>query len=78
MAPDEATARSLPRSGTAGADWAAMQKAAQAAGGSATELDDATEAEFPSAELAKAVFAAAPDAVTAADQDRAWAGRWCA
>ena len=41
-----------------------MQKAAQDAGGSAIALDDATEREFPDADLARTVFAATPDTVT--------------
>ena len=41
-----------------------MQKSAQDAGGSAVALDDATEREFPDADLARAVFAATPDAVS--------------
>jgi peptidyl-prolyl cis-trans isomerase D len=40
-----------------------MQKAAQEAGGSAVNLDDSTKQQFPSAELADAVFQAAPDVV---------------
>ena len=36
-----------------GADWAAMQKAAQDAGGSAITLDDATERQFPDPDLAQ-------------------------
>jgi peptidyl-prolyl cis-trans isomerase D len=47
-----------------GADWAAMQAAAKAAGGSAIELDDTAEAGLPSAELGRAVFSAVPDAVS--------------
>jgi peptidyl-prolyl cis-trans isomerase D len=42
-----------------------MQKAAQDAGGSAINLDDATEQEFPDTDLARTVFAAAPNTVTA-------------
>jgi peptidyl-prolyl cis-trans isomerase D len=61
---DEAKAKALAESWQGGADWAAMQKAAQEAGGSAIALDDATERQFPDADLARAVFAAAPDAVT--------------
>ena len=47
-----------------GADWAAMQEAATAAGASAVSFDDATEAQFPDPDLGKAVFAATPDSVT--------------
>ncbi len=61
---DEAKAKALADTWRGGADWTAMQKAAQEAGGSAITLDDATEQQFPDAELAHAVFAAAPDTVT--------------
>jgi peptidyl-prolyl cis-trans isomerase D len=62
--PDETKAAALAATWRGGADWAAMQKAAQDAGGSAVALDDATEPEFPDADLARGVFAAAPDAVS--------------
>ena len=65
---DEGKARSLADTWRGGADWAAMQKAAQDAGGSAIALDDATEREIPDPELARAVFAAAPDTVTGPDK----------
>ena len=61
---DEAKAKELTAKWQGGADWAAMQKAAQDAGGSAIALNDATEREFPDPELAKVVFAATPDTVT--------------
>jgi peptidyl-prolyl cis-trans isomerase D len=61
---DEAKARALADTWRGGADWAAMQKATQEAGGSAIALDDATEHQFPDADLARTVFAATPDAVT--------------
>ena len=60
---DEAKAQALAQQWRGGADWDAMQKAAQAAGGSAISLDDATEQQFPDPELGKAVFAAVPDTV---------------
>lgn len=60
---DEAKAKALADTWRGGADWAAMQKAAQDAGGSAIALDDATERQFPDADLARTVFAAAPDTV---------------
>ena len=62
--PDEAKATALAAAWRGGADWAAMQKAAQDAGGSAVALDDATEQEFPDADLGRSVFAAAPDTVS--------------
>jgi peptidyl-prolyl cis-trans isomerase D len=61
---DEAKAKALADTWRGGADWAAMQKAAQDAGGSAIALDDATERQFPEADLARTVFAATPDTVT--------------
>jgi peptidyl-prolyl cis-trans isomerase D len=51
--------------GQGGADWAAMQTAAQAAGGSAVELDDSVESGLPGEALGKAAFAASADAVSA-------------
>ena len=64
VAPDKATADKLAATWNGGADWAAMQAAAQAAGGSAVTLDDSTKQQFPSTELADAVFAAAPNTVS--------------
>jgi peptidyl-prolyl cis-trans isomerase D len=61
---DETKANTLAEQWRGGADWAAMQKAAQDAGGSAIALDDATERQFPDADLARTVFAATPDAVS--------------
>jgi peptidyl-prolyl cis-trans isomerase D len=61
---DETKARELAETWRRGADWMAMQKAAQDAGGAAVALDNATERQFPDAELARTVFAAKPDAVT--------------
>jgi peptidyl-prolyl cis-trans isomerase D len=61
--PDETKAAALAAQWRGGADWDAMQKAAQDAGGSAVALDDATEQQFPDADLARSVFAAAPDTV---------------
>lgn len=61
--PDEAKARELATAWRGGLDWAAVQRRAQEGGGSAVRLDDATQPEFPSAELGQAVFAAAPEAV---------------
>jgi len=62
--PDEAKARALAAQWRGGADWLAMQAAAKQDGASAVALDDATQTEFPDADLAKAVFAAVPDAVS--------------
>ena len=67
--PDEAKAKALADSWRGGADWAAMQKAAQDAGGSAIALDDATERRVPRCRTwRRAVFAAAPDTVTGPDK----------
>ena len=65
QAPDEAKAQALATQWQGGADWAAMQAAAQAAGGSAVELDDTLESGLPGAALGKAAFAASPDAISA-------------
>jgi len=61
---DEAKVRALADQWRGGADWAAMQAAAQQDGASAVALDNATQGEFPDADLAKAVFAAPADAVS--------------
>jgi peptidyl-prolyl cis-trans isomerase D len=63
-APDEAKARALADQWRGGADWTAMQAAAQQGGASAVALDNATQQEFPDADLAKAVFAAPADTVS--------------
>ncbi len=57
-APDEAKARALADKWRGGADWPAMQAAAQAEGASAIAQDDATQVQFPDPDLAKAVFSA--------------------
>ena len=57
---DPETAKALAADWRAGADWQAMQEKAKQAGGSGVELTDATEPEFPSPELGRAVFSAAP------------------
>jgi peptidyl-prolyl cis-trans isomerase D len=64
IAPDQAKAQALAAQWRGGADWAAVQKAAEAAGGSAVALDAATEPQIPDAAFAKAAFAAAPNEVT--------------
>lgn len=61
---DEAKARALAEQWRGGAGWTVLQAAAQQAGASAVALDNATQQEFPDADLAKAVFAAVPDAVS--------------
>ena len=74
VAPTEDAARSLATQWITGADWAAMQQAASSAGASAIELDDQTAANFPSPDLAKAVFAAPADVVTGpVANEGAWA-----
>jgi peptidyl-prolyl cis-trans isomerase D len=63
-APDEAKARSLADKWRGGADWTAMQAAAQADGASAIAQDDATTVQFADPDLAKAVFASPADTVS--------------
>lgn len=65
QAPDQAKAAALAAQWQGGADWAAMQKAAQAAGGSAVELDDSTENGLPGATLGKTAFAALSGTISA-------------
>lgn len=54
----EDAAKALAAKWRDGADWAAMQEAATAAGASAIVMTEATEAAFPDPDLSKAVFAA--------------------
>lgn len=61
---DESKAADLVALWRAGADWAAMERAATEAGGAPVALTDATRQEFPDPALADAVFAAAPGAVS--------------
>jgi peptidyl-prolyl cis-trans isomerase D len=63
-APDQATAAKLASLWTTGASWSAMQTSASADGATAVELDNATPDQLPSPELASAVFAATPNAIT--------------
>jgi len=60
---DEAQAKDLATKWQGGTDWTTIQQAAQAAGGSAVELDDTTEAGIPDQTLAKAAFTAEPDSI---------------
>lgn len=55
---DAEKAAALSAQWKSGADWTAMQAASEKAGATAVELADATRAEFPTTELAQAVFAA--------------------
>jgi peptidyl-prolyl cis-trans isomerase D len=64
-APDQASAARLATLWTTGASWKAMQAAAAKAGGSGVELDNATQVQIPSQALGNAVFAAAPNTVSA-------------
>lgn len=64
IAPDEATAAKLEAAWKGGATWEALDRDATAAGATAIRLPDSSPDEFPSPEVAKAVFAATPDAVT--------------
>jgi peptidyl-prolyl cis-trans isomerase D len=63
-APDEAKAKALAAKWQGGADWAAIQAAATAAGASAITQDDAPQVEYPDPDLAKAVFAAPVDTIS--------------
>ncbi|MDP9095849.1 MAG: peptidyl-prolyl cis-trans isomerase, partial [Pseudomonadota bacterium] len=65
VAPDEAAASKLAAAWKTGADWATMQQDAQATGGSAVAVTDSDKQQFPSTDLAEAVFAAAPNTVSA-------------
>lgn len=65
VAPDEAAAAKLAATWKAGADWATMQRDAQAAGASAVAVSDSEKGQFPSADLADAVFADALDTISA-------------
>lgn len=60
---DEAEAQRLAEQWQAGADWAAMQEAANKAGAAPVQLTDATRTEFPAPELGDAVFATPEDTV---------------
>jgi peptidyl-prolyl cis-trans isomerase D len=62
---DEAKATALAEQWRAGADWPAMQAAAQAAGAAAIAEDDATQTQFPDPDLAKAVFSTPLNTVSA-------------
>ncbi len=63
LSQDEAKARALAATWSAGADWAAIQEAVRAEGAAPVELTDATRSEIPAPELAAAIFTAAPDTV---------------
>ncbi|WP_284947047.1 peptidylprolyl isomerase [Acidisoma cladoniae] len=61
---DQAAAQTLAKQWSSGADWAAMQKAATAAGANAILLPDTTAAQMPSPELAEAAFKAPANTIT--------------
>lgn len=61
---DEVKAKALATTWQGGADWAAVQKEAEAGGGSAVALDNTTEDGIPDPALAKAAFAATVDQVS--------------
>jgi peptidyl-prolyl cis-trans isomerase D len=67
---DQAQAEALAAQWRTGADWEQMQKAAHDSGATAIELADADQTEFPDPTLAQAVFAAAPEAVSAPIHDQ--------
>ena len=62
---DEAKAKALAAQWNGGADWAAIQQAAQADGGTAVALDNTTQQGIPDPTLAQAAFAAQPNTVSA-------------
>lgn len=64
VAGDEAVARKLASAWQAGADWAAMQQAAQSDGASAVAVDLSERTQYPSPDLGDAVFTAAPEIVS--------------
>jgi peptidyl-prolyl cis-trans isomerase D len=64
-AEDAASAAKLAALWNKGTDWAAMQQAATAAAATAVSFKDAQPDQFPSGRLAKAVFAASPNTVSA-------------
>ena len=64
IAPNQAAAEKIATAWKDGADWEAVQKDAAAADATAVQFPDSTPDELPSAEVSRAVFAAAPDAVT--------------
>jgi peptidyl-prolyl cis-trans isomerase D len=68
MAQDQAHATALATAWRSGADWTRMQQEAKEAGASAVELDDATRQEFPSTEIADAVFKAPAQDITGPTQ----------
>jgi peptidyl-prolyl cis-trans isomerase D len=61
---NQTAAQTLAKQWSAGADWAAMQKAATAAGANAILLPDTTAAQMPSPDLAEAAFKAPANTVT--------------
>lgn len=62
---DEAKAKALAAKWQGGADWTAMQAAAKDAGAAALSEEDALQVQFPDPDLAKAVFAAPSDTISA-------------
>ncbi len=68
VAPTQAAAQALASAWLTGADWDTVQKQAAAAGASALELEDQTQAGFPAPDLAGPIFAARPQAVTGPEQ----------
>jgi peptidyl-prolyl cis-trans isomerase D len=61
---DQASAQAIATQWSKGADWAAIQKAAAAAGANALLLPNITAAQVPSPALAKAAFSATANTVT--------------
>jgi peptidyl-prolyl cis-trans isomerase D len=64
LAQDKTAAQAIARTWSGGADWAAVQTAATAAGATALLLPDVTASDLPSAALAQAAFTAPAKTVT--------------
>lgn len=63
--PDEEAAKAIAERWRSEPDWAAIEAAAQAAGGLASTLPASSRADLPLPELADAVFSLAPDTISA-------------
>ncbi len=64
IAPDQDSGQAIATAWIAGADWTAIQALAATRNAAATALDDALPADFPTPDLATAVFAAPAEQVT--------------
>lgn len=64
VAQEEEKAQTVATLWTSGAEWPTIEQTAQQLGASSVVLDDATQQEFPAAELGQAVFQANPQTVS--------------